>query len=133
MDGGVFQYIPYPIMAISKRPNSPYWYIQFQFNGKSYIKSSKSTDKSHAENMEAQWRNQLIQQHQFGISAPISIAKAFQLYSISKKEIASHKALVRWCNRATKFWSKLEYLHEIKTKDIEEWRQSLQQHGDLAT
>ena len=129
MDGGVFQYIPYPIMAISKRPNSPYWYIQFQFNGKSYIKSSKSTDKSHAENMEAQWRNQLIQQHQFGISAPISIPKAFHLYSISKNEIASHKALVRWCNRATKFWSKLEYLHEIKTKDIEEWRQSLQQDG----
>ncbi len=116
-------------MAISKRANSPYWYIQFQFNGKSYIKSSRSTDKAHAENMEAQWRNQLLQQQQFGAREPISIQKAFQLYATSKNELASHKALTRWCNRATKFWSHLEYVHEIKTKEIEAWRQSLQQDG----
>ena len=55
--------------------------------------------------------------------------KAFQLYATSKIELASHKALTRWCNRATKFWSHLDYIHEIKTKEIEAWRQSLQQEG----
>jgi len=30
-------------MAVTKRDGSKYWYIQFQYNGKTYIKSSKST------------------------------------------------------------------------------------------
>jgi hypothetical protein len=75
--------------------------------------------------MEAQWRNQLLQQQQFGAREPISIQKAFQLYATSKNKLASHKALSRWCNRATKFWSHLDYIHEIKTKEIEAWRQSI--------
>lgn len=37
------------VMSVLKRGNSPYWYIQFQFNGKTYIKSSKTTDKRVAE------------------------------------------------------------------------------------
>lgn len=32
-------------MAIAKRDGSKYWYIQFQYNGKTYIKSSKTSDK----------------------------------------------------------------------------------------
>ena len=57
-------------MAVTKRDGSKYWYIQFQYNGKTYIKSSKSTDKNLAERLEASWRNQLIEQQQLGIKSP---------------------------------------------------------------
>ena len=43
-------------MAVSKRNGSKYFYIQFQYNGKTYIKSSKTPDKQLALNLEAQWR-----------------------------------------------------------------------------
>jgi hypothetical protein len=43
-------------MSVSKRNGSKYFYIQFQYNGKTYIKSSKTPDKQLALNLEAQWR-----------------------------------------------------------------------------
>ena len=43
-------------MSVIKRGNSKNWYIQFQFNGKTYIKSSKTTDKRIAERMEREWK-----------------------------------------------------------------------------
>ena len=43
-------------MGIVKRGNSKYWYIQFQLNGKTYIKSTKTTDRRIAEMMESDWR-----------------------------------------------------------------------------
>ncbi len=39
-------------MSITKRDHSKHWYIQFQFRGKTYIRSSKTTDKRVAEQME---------------------------------------------------------------------------------
>lgn len=69
-------------MPVSKRPNSSYWYIQFQYNGKTYIKSSKTTDKAIAKQMEALWRSQLVQSHQLGVKPSISITEAFQRYSV---------------------------------------------------
>ena len=43
-------------MSVSKRNGSKYFYIQFQYNGKTYIKSSKTPEKQLALNLEAQWR-----------------------------------------------------------------------------
>ena len=43
-------------MSVSKRNGSKYFYIQFQYNGRTYIKSSKTPDKQLALNLEAQWR-----------------------------------------------------------------------------
>lgn len=63
-------------MAVNKRSNSKFWYIQFQFNGKTYLKSSKTTDKQLALQLEIQWRKQLFEQSQFGIKPPIAIAEA---------------------------------------------------------
>ena len=46
-------------MSIVKRGNSKHWYMQFQLNGKTYIRSSKTTNKKAAVQMEAEWRTQL--------------------------------------------------------------------------
>jgi hypothetical protein len=58
-------------MAVSKRNGSKYFYIQFQYNGRTYIKSSKTPDKQLALNLDAQWRKQLIEQNQLGLKSPI--------------------------------------------------------------
>jgi len=46
-------------MSIVKRGNSKNWYIHFQFNGETFIKSSRTTIKKVAEQMEIEWRAQL--------------------------------------------------------------------------
>ena len=90
-------------MAVTKRDGSKYWYIQFQYNGKTYIKSSKSTDKNLAERLEASWRNQLIEQQQLGIKSPIEVAKAFQMFANAKQTLKSNKYITLACKRVTAF------------------------------
>jgi len=116
-------------MAVNKRSNSRYWYIQFQFNGKTYLKSSKTTDKLLAEQLEIQWRKQLFEQSQFGIKPPIEIAEAFQLYSASKRSIASYRHLHRWALRSAAHLSSVAYLHDLQTSHVERFRLNLETRG----
>ena len=113
-------------MAITKRSNSKFWYIQFQFNGKTYLKSSKTTDKSIAEQLEIQWRKELFDHSQLGIKPPIASALAFQRYADSKKSIASHRHLARWAKRSAEYFAHLPYLHELQSIDIEQFRLHLE-------
>jgi integrase len=46
-------------MAVFRRNNSPNWVIQFQLNGDTFIKSSKTTNKKIAERMEVEWKAEL--------------------------------------------------------------------------
>ena len=116
-------------MAITKRDGSKYWYIQFQFNGRTYIKSSKTTDKALASQLEASWRRQLIEQHQLGIKPPLEIPMAFQLFADSKSDLISFNYLKRWCQRVVQFYSHLTYIHQIQTREIEQWRFKQQADG----
>ena len=91
---------PKPLqMSVSKRNGSKYFYIQFQYNGRTYIKSSKTPDKQLALNLEAQWRKQLIEQNQLGLKSPIEITKGFQLFIKSKSHIKSIKYTIHWCDK----------------------------------
>ena len=116
-------------MSVSKRAGSKYWYIQFQLNGRTYIRSSKTTDKTLALTLESQWRIQLIEQNQLGIKQPLEIAKGFQMFCDSKSHIVSHQYTIRLCKRAVAFWSHLTYVHQIQTKEIENWRLDMQSRG----
>jgi hypothetical protein len=116
-------------MAVSKRSGSKFYYIQFQYNNKTYLKSAKTTDKRLAEHLEAQWRKQLIEQNQLGIKAPIEVTKAFELFSKSKAHIVSHKYTDRWCRNAAEYWSHLTYIHQVQTKEIEQFRLDMQARG----
>jgi hypothetical protein len=77
-------------MAIIKRDGSKYWYIQFQYGGKMYLKSAKTTDKELAERLEVNWRKQLIEQYQLGIKPTIDTLQAFKEYSASKRKIGAN-------------------------------------------
>ena len=107
-------------MVITKRSNLKFWYVQFQFNGKTYLKSSKTTDKSIAALLEIQWRKELFDQSQLGIKPPIATTLAFQRYADSKKSIASHRHLARWAKRFAEYFAHLPYLHELQSVDIEQ-------------
>ncbi len=47
-------------MSVLKRGNSKYWYIQFQLNGRTYIRSSRTMNKKAAEQMETDWKSKLL-------------------------------------------------------------------------
>jgi integrase len=116
-------------MSVSKRNGSKYFYIQFQYNGRTYIKSSKTPDKQLALNLEAQWRKQLIEQNQLGLKSPIEITKGFQLFVKSKSHIKSIKYTIHWCDKASNHFKHLVYVHQITTIEVDRFRQLLQSNN----
>ncbi|OQW86133.1 MAG: hypothetical protein BWK72_18845 [Rhodoferax ferrireducens] len=112
-------------MAVNKRTGSPYWYIQFQYNGQNYIKSSKTTDKKLAVKQEVQWRSQLIEQQQLGYKQALSIKEAFQLYANSKSELISYRNINLWCQRAINHWRDKNFIHEVTSAEVERYRNKL--------
>ncbi len=81
-------------MTVLLRGNSKYWYIQFQLNGKTYIRSSRTTNKKAAEQMETDWRSKLHAQQFLGQKERISIRSALDQFCDSKRGTANHGNLV---------------------------------------
>jgi hypothetical protein len=82
-----------------------------------------------AEQLESNWRKRLIEQQQLGFKAQLETAKAFQMFANSKKQLTSNKYITLACNRAAEFWSGVQFIHQIATRDIEHWRLELQNRG----
>lgn len=72
-------------MTVLRRGNSKYWYIQFQFNGRTYIRSSRTTDRRSAEIMETDWRKRLLGEKVLGLRERISIGDSLHSYCESKR------------------------------------------------
>lgn len=113
------------IMAVTKRPGSPFWYVQFQYNGQTYIKSTKTTDKKLAAKLEHQWRSDLIAQQQLGVKPTLTVQQAFQAYATSKSSLVSAANIAFWSRRASEFWKDTTYIHQITTAEIERYKHQM--------
>ncbi|MEL4181675.1 tyrosine-type recombinase/integrase [Roseateles sp. PN1] len=81
-------------MAIVKRSNSPNWYIQFQLNGTTYIRSSRTTTKKVAEQMEIDWKAKLHGQQFLGHRERMTVRQAMEQFCDSKLGTPNHKSLL---------------------------------------
>jgi len=66
-------------MSIVKRGNSNNWYIHFQFNGQNYIRSSRTTNKKIAEQMEIEFKAMLHSQQYQGRKQRITDPEKFAM------------------------------------------------------
>lgn len=106
-------------MSVLKRGNSKYWYIQFQFRGKTYIRSAKTTDKRAAEQMERDWRRQLHSQEYLGQKERISIRDALEQFCESKKGTPNYTNLSINSRYLNKVFRTHRYLDEVTSEDLE--------------
>lgn len=72
-------------MSIYKRKNSKFYYCEITINGKSIIRSTKTTKKSLALRFESQLREILYRQYVLGEKPTISLRDAILEYSSSKQ------------------------------------------------
>lgn len=117
------------IMGVIKRGNSKYWYVQFQLNGRTYIKSSQSTEKRVAESIEAEWRRQLVHQSLTGVKERIKVGLATEMFGASKRDMASHPHLVRHLSTLVELLAHRTYFDEMTSADLEKIRLNRQQLG----
>lgn len=109
-------------MGVIKRGNSKFWYIQFQYNGRTFIKSSKTTDKRLAEVMEANWRKQLVEQNVFGSKERVTLKTALSMFCDSKAQLASYSHLMRYSKLILDLLASKKYIDEITSSDLERIR-----------
>lgn len=111
-------------MSIVKRGNSKYWYMQFQFNGEMHIRSTRTTNKKTAEQMEVEWKAQLHAQQYRGRKPRISLADAFQQYKVAKKGIASYANLLAHEAVLFRLLPMKKCIDEITAHDLERFKQA---------
>lgn len=63
-------------MGVYRREQSKFWYIQFMFEGKQYVRSSKTTNKKLAEQLERQFKDELIRQRTLGEGESVTFERA---------------------------------------------------------
>lgn len=78
-------------MSVFKRGGIGNYYIQFVFSGKTYVKSSKTTNKRAAERMEKQWKDQIHARVEMGEKERITIKDALAGYVAQKQNTGSSR------------------------------------------
>ena len=106
-------------MSVLKRGNSRYWYIQFQFSGKTYIKSSKTTEKKVAERMEMEWKVKLHSNEYLGVKESIHFVDMMTQFLRTKEDTASHQSMVVHSRILKRLFPVNKYLNELTNSDIE--------------
>lgn len=67
-------------MSVFKRAGSPYWMIEFQFQGQTVRRSSGTTSKTKAKELEQQWRREIHDRLISGKRATLSFGEAIDRY-----------------------------------------------------
>lgn len=110
-------------MSIIKRENSKCWYIQFQLNGRTYIKSSRTTVKKLAEQMESDWRVKLHAQQFMGQKQRITLRAAVDQFVQSKSGTANHYGLIGYAKQVNRLLPSHKFIDELTSHDIERFKQ----------
>ena len=109
-------------MSIMKRGNSKYWYIQFQLNGKTYIRSSRTSNKKAAEQMETEWKAKLHAQQFLGQKDRISLRHAIDEFCESKKGTPNYPPLMANARTAGRLLPMHKYIDELTSHDLERFK-----------
>lgn len=118
------------VMSVVKRGNSKNWYISFQFNGETFIKSSRTTIKKVAEQMEIEWKAKLDAEIYPSRKKRITLADAFEQYKLSKRGIASYRNLIAYETILRRLLPMKKYIDELTAHDLERFKHDRIAEGD---
>ena len=120
-------------MSINKRPNSQYFYYQFQMKGKKYVGSTGTVNKTKALQVEREMRNKIHRELFLGQAEAITLQAALIIYIEARKNLAYHAGMVAITHKLAGY--KLDpktkekipcyglpiemELHQLQTRDIE--------------
>lgn len=109
-------------MSVMKRGNSRHWYIQFQMNGKTYIRSSRTVNKKIAEQMETDWKSKLHAQQFLGQKDRITVRVAIEQFCDSKKGTPAYMGLLSTAKVVGRLLPTHKTLDELNTHDLERFK-----------
>jgi integrase len=111
-------------MTILRRGNSKYWYVQFQIGGKTFIKSSRSTSRKVAEQLEAQLRTQAHARLFLGHKPTTTLGDALTRFAAQKAGTPNHRNVLGHIRTINRVIPALTALERLSSDQIEEYRQA---------
>jgi len=105
-------------MSVFKR--GKYWVVQFNYNRKTYTKSSRSTRKRDALELERQMRQQLVEKQVLGHREHIRLFQACDELLATSKESGAYSSLVTATNRIKAYFDDV-VLDEMTNRDLLRW------------
>lgn len=116
-------------MSVVKRGNSKYWYVQFQMNGRTVIKSTRTTSKKAAEQFEADLRSKMHAQIFLGVKPSITLGEALDRHCDSRRGTPFHRGLCSSAKLAEKLLGKSKRLDELTSHDLERFKRARMAEG----
>lgn len=116
-------------MSVLRRGNSRYWYVQFQFQGQTFIRSAKTTDKRAAEQLEREWRRELHARAFLGKRERITIANAVTVFRGTKAGTPNHRNLTIQSAHLDRLFRTARYLDAVTSEDIERLKRDREREG----
>ncbi|GGZ01205.1 tyrosine-type recombinase/integrase [Shewanella fodinae] len=116
-------------MSVFKRNGVGNYYIQFNYNGKTYCKSSKTTNKRTAERMERDWREELHRIEELGERPRITFKDALQCYATSKQNTGSSEYARHNLNAIESRMDATVYLDELRDWDLNKFKSLRESEG----
>jgi integrase len=105
-------------MSVYKR--GKYWVVQFNHNKKTYTRSSKSTRKRDALELERQMRQQLVDTQVLGHLEHINLYDACDALLRTSKDSGAYGTLVTATNRFKEYFHDI-FLDAITNRDLSRW------------
>ncbi len=105
-------------MSVYKR--GKYWIVQFNHNKKTYTRSSKSTRKRDALELERQMRQQLVDTQVLGHLEHIQLHEACDAMLSSSRDSGAYDTLVTATNRFKDYFDDT-FLDAITNRDLSRW------------
>jgi len=109
-------------MGLVKRGNSRFWYVQFQLNGVTFVRSTKTPDRKVAARLEDEWRAQVHLQLVLGVRERISFLTAIDRLIATKAGTPNHHNLLSSRKVVERHFRRRKWLDELTTDDLERFK-----------
>ncbi|MEW8563758.1 MAG: site-specific integrase [Candidatus Thiodiazotropha sp.] len=113
-------------MSVYKR--GKYWIVQFNYNKKTYTRSSKSSRKRDALELERQMRQQLVDTQILGHREHIKLHAACDALLSTSKDSGAFGTLVTATNRFKDYFTDI-FLDDITNRDLSRWVEHERKRG----
>jgi integrase len=110
---------PTPPMTVLKRGNSRHWYVQFQIDGRTFIKSARTTSRKAAEQFETQLRSQAHGERYLGHKPTLTFDAALTAYAESRQGTPNHRNLLAHRDTLVAVIRGGKLLDDIRSEDLE--------------
>ena len=116
-------------MSLVRRNNSKFWYAQFQIDGQTFVKSTKTSCKKTARKVEAQFRADAHSGLLLNVKKKVSFGDALNQFIEDRKNTASYNNLLSRKKLILKLIKPTKPLHKVGSADLHRIKLHMDQQG----